>query len=73
MSIFVINSVSVALPISYMGYGVREIILESTIFSSEKSLYIAAIALQYTLIYLTSVLIGIMVFLINKFYLWKKR
>ena len=73
MSIFVINSVSVALPISYMGYGVREIILESTIFSSEKSLYIAAIALQYTLIYFTSVLIGVMVILINKFYLWKKK
>ena len=37
MSIFVINSVSVALPISYMGYGVREIILESTIEWVEES------------------------------------
>lgn len=71
--VFVINSIAVAIPITFSGYGLREIILEYTMYDNNSYNTIAVITLQYTIIYLISFLIGSLILIWTKYKLWMKK
>ncbi len=71
--VFVINSIAVAIPITFSGYGLREIILEFTMYDVNSYNTIAVITLQYTIIYLVSFLIGSLILIWTKYKKWTKK
>jgi len=68
-TIHVLNSVAVALPFSYIGYGVREILLDSIMFKNAGYDYVVVgITLQYTIFYIVSVVLGLFIFIWNEIF-----
>ena len=63
INVHILNSAAVSLPISYMGYGLREFFLNSFMFNnSSEMFYIAVITIQFTIFYFFSVLIGLFMY-----------
>jgi hypothetical protein len=67
IGVHIMNSAAVSIPISYMGYGIREIFLDEFVFKGSADNYIiASITIQYTIFYLVSIFIGLSIFISNK-------
>jgi hypothetical protein len=67
IGVHILNSVAVSIPISYMGYGIREIFLDAFVFKGVSDDYIVVgITIQYTIFYLISVVAGLSIFIGDK-------
>ena len=63
VGVHVLNSVAVSLPVSYMGYGIREFLLNALMFNNSSDVpYIAVITIQFTIFYIVSVLVGLLLY-----------
>jgi hypothetical protein len=65
--VYVLNSIAVSLPISFMGYGLRESLLDAVLYSGSNQEYIvAAITMQFTIFYVVSIFIGLLVYFLRR-------
>ncbi len=64
--VYLLNSIAVALPISFNGYGLRETLIGALLFDNVSENYIiASVTIQFTLFYLTSVIVGMVIYLLK--------